>query len=57
MDNTQKYTKDEILTGAKKIKQHELEYKKVIQKKPNIKYDGVDTVVDWLQDILMVFKK
>lgn len=55
--NKKLYTKDEILKISKKAKQQEIEYNKILQQKPNVKQDGIDTVVDWLNDILVVFKK
>lgn len=57
MEKNKLYTKDEVLKITKQIKQQQAKYNKVIQKKPNVKSDGIDGVVDWLKDILVTFKK
>lgn len=51
------FSKDELLQKAKELKKQESEYNKIVQQKPNVKRDGIEPIVDWIKDLLLVMKK
>jgi hypothetical protein len=55
MDKKQLVSKEEIKSVLLKAKKKDIEYKNILNKKPNIK-DPIQTV-DWLKDLLQVLKK
>lgn len=57
MDKKILFTKDQILQKRKELKEKEKQYNQIVNNKPNPKVDDLVSLIDWVEDILIVMKK